>query len=109
MVLHFLWDWTASAVPITIVLPGALLHWRFLDLVVPAIGLPVPGLIVGAIGIWILVRMFRESVEQPAKTTATGRRAGWPCPSREWLEPISPLRIGMPPGDIVADITCQMP
>lgn len=72
VVLHFLWDWTASAVPITIVLPGALLHWRFLDLVVPAIGLPVPGLIVGAIGIWMLVRMFRESVEQPAKTTATG-------------------------------------
>lgn len=61
VILHTLYDWTTTAVPIELPVPGLLLHWRFIDLVVPAIGLPVPGLIIGAIGLWVLWRMFRES------------------------------------------------
>ncbi|MGH2460349.1 MAG: PrsW family intramembrane metalloprotease [Chloroflexota bacterium] len=61
VILHTLYDWTATAVPIELPVPGLLLHWRFIDLVIPAIGLPVPGLIIGAVGLWILWRMFRES------------------------------------------------
>ncbi len=70
VLLHTLWDFTASVVPIDIVLPGILLHLRFIDLTIPAIGLPVPGLIIGAVGLWILWRMFRESEEQPRPAPA---------------------------------------
>ncbi|HVB96904.1 MAG TPA: PrsW family intramembrane metalloprotease [Chloroflexota bacterium] len=70
VILHTLWDWTASALPISIVLPGIDFRWRFLDLTVPAIGLPIPGLIIGAIGIWILIRMFRESEIVPSPIPA---------------------------------------
>ena len=61
VLLHTLWDWTATAVPIAINLPGLTLHWRFVDLFIPAVGLPIPALVLGAIGLWILHRMFRES------------------------------------------------
>ncbi len=61
VILHALWDFTASAVPIDIVVPGLSLHLKIIDVVVPTIGLPVPGLIIGAVGLWILWRMFRES------------------------------------------------
>lgn len=61
VLLHTFWDFTASAIPISIVLPGILIHLTFINLIVPTIGLPVPGLIIGAIGLWILWRMFRES------------------------------------------------
>jgi len=61
VVLHTLFDWTATAVPIELPVPGLLLHWRFIDLVIPAIGLPVAGLVIGAIGLWVLWRRFRES------------------------------------------------
>jgi len=69
VILHTLWDFTASAVPIDIVVPGMLLHLRVIDVMVPTVGLPVPGLIIGAIGLWILWRMFRES-ERPVAVTA---------------------------------------
>lgn len=67
VILHTLWDFTAP-VPIDIVLPGLSLHLRVIDVVVPTIGLPVPGLIIGAIGLWILWRMFRESEQAVAAT-----------------------------------------
>jgi hypothetical protein len=70
VVLHFLWDLTAGALPITISLPSGDLHWRFIDLMVPEIDLPIPGLIIGAIGIWVLTRMFRESTRQPVAVKA---------------------------------------
>lgn len=69
VVLHTLWDFTASAIPIDVVLPGLFIHLRFIDLFVPTVGIPVPGLIIGLIGLWILHRMFRES-EQAAVATA---------------------------------------
>jgi len=67
VILHTLWDFTAP-VPIDIVLPGLSLNLRVIDVVVPTIGLPVPGLIIGAIGLWILWRMFRESEQAVAAT-----------------------------------------
>jgi RsiW-degrading membrane proteinase PrsW (M82 family) len=70
VLLHTLWDFTASAVPIDIVLPGLLLHLRFIDLAIPTIGLPVPGLIIGVIGLLILRRMFRESDERREPVSA---------------------------------------
>ncbi|MBX6772224.1 MAG: PrsW family intramembrane metalloprotease [Chloroflexi bacterium] len=68
VVLHALWDWTASAIPISIELPGLALHWRFADLFIPAIALPVPSLLIGLIGLWLLRRMRREA--GIAKSTA---------------------------------------
>ena len=38
---------------------------RFLDLTIPEVDVPIPGLIIGAIGLWILYRMFRESLTEP--------------------------------------------
>lgn len=69
VLLHFLWDFTAPF-PIDIPLPGLMLHWQFIDLTIPAIDLPIPGLIIGAIGIWILIRMFRESGQHPMPAAA---------------------------------------
>jgi RsiW-degrading membrane proteinase PrsW (M82 family) len=69
VLLHFLWDLTAP-LPFDIPLPGLMVHLSFLDLTIPAIALPIPGLIIGAIGVWILIRMFRESGERPLSTAA---------------------------------------
>jgi len=70
VLLHALWDWTASALPIDITLPGLALHWRFVDLMIPGVNLPIPGLVLGAVGIWILLRMFRESLQSPVAIAA---------------------------------------
>lgn len=70
VILHALWDWTASALPIDITLPGLALHWRFVDFMIPGVDLPIPGLILGAIGLWILRRMFRESIQRPVVVRA---------------------------------------
>jgi RsiW-degrading membrane proteinase PrsW (M82 family) len=70
VILHALWDWTASALPIDISLPGLLLHWRFVDFMIPGIDLPIPGLILGGVGLWILRRMFRESIQRPVVVRA---------------------------------------
>ncbi|HEX5414049.1 MAG TPA: PrsW family intramembrane metalloprotease [Chloroflexota bacterium] len=70
VILHALWDWTASAIPIDISLPGLLLHWRFVDLMVPGVDLPIPGLILGAVGLFVLNRMFRESIQRPVALRA---------------------------------------
>ena len=64
VLLHALWDITAPF-PIDLPLPGVMLHWHFIDLTVPAIDLPIHGLIIGAIGVWILIRMFKESTLNP--------------------------------------------
>jgi protease PrsW len=64
VLLHALWDFTAPF-PIDLPLPGVMLHWHFIDLTIPAIALPIPGLIIGAIGVWILIRMFREATQYP--------------------------------------------
>ncbi len=70
VLLHALWDWTAGAIPIDLPLPGFILHWRFIDLTIPEVDLPIPGLILGAIGLWLLARMFRESVQRPSAPLA---------------------------------------
>lgn len=61
VLLHGLWDWTAGAIPIEIGLPGLMLHWRFIDIMIPELGIPIPGLILGLIGLWILIRQLREA------------------------------------------------
>ncbi len=65
VLLHALWDITAGTIPITLTLPSGDIRWRFIDLMIPEIDLPIPGLIIGAIGVFILIRMFHESVERP--------------------------------------------
>jgi RsiW-degrading membrane proteinase PrsW (M82 family) len=69
VLLHALWDITAPF-PIDLPLPGVMLHWQFLDFTIPAIDLPIPGLIIGGIGVWILIRMFRESSQHPSPVIA---------------------------------------
>jgi RsiW-degrading membrane proteinase PrsW (M82 family) len=70
VILHAVWDFTAGALPIAISLPSGDLHWRFIDLMIPEVDLPIPGLIIGAIGIWIFTRMFRESIQRPVPAVA---------------------------------------
>lgn len=70
VVLHALWDWTASAIPIQIGLPGFMLHWRFVDFMLPGLDLSVPGLVVGGIGLWVLIRMLRKANRQHADALA---------------------------------------
>ena len=64
IVLHGLWDWTASAIPIGIDLPGLMLEWRSIDLMIPELSLPIPGLVIGLIGLWILARLLRQANRQ---------------------------------------------
>lgn len=61
VILHGLWDWTAGALPIELSLPGLMLHWRFIDLMLPEVDLPIPGLVIGLIGLWILIRLLHEA------------------------------------------------
>lgn len=61
VVLHALWDYTAGLIPIEVALPGVDLRWRFVDLSVPEISLPLPGLIIGALGLWAVRRASRVS------------------------------------------------
>ena len=39
---------------------------RFIDLVIPALSLPLPGLIIGAIGLWVVRRASRAPPTNPA-------------------------------------------
>ena len=67
VILHGLWDWTASAIPIGIALPGLMLEWRFIDLMIPGLWLPIPGLVVGLVGLWLLIRMLRRANREQAR------------------------------------------
>lgn len=35
-----------------------MLQWHFVDLMIPAIGLPIPGLIIGLLGLRVLARLI---------------------------------------------------
>ena len=61
VLLHALWDYTAGLIPIELALPGIDLKWRFVDLSIPEISLPLPGLVIGALGLWIVRRASRAS------------------------------------------------
>lgn len=65
VLLHTLWNYTAGLIPIEIALPGVELRWRFVDLSIPELSLPVPSLIVGALGLWIVRRASRTPAAAP--------------------------------------------
>jgi RsiW-degrading membrane proteinase PrsW (M82 family) len=65
VLLHALWDWTASAIPIGISLPSTVISWRFVDIVVPEINLPIPALLIGLWGMLVLAKMLREARHAP--------------------------------------------
>jgi RsiW-degrading membrane proteinase PrsW (M82 family) len=66
VVLHALWNYTVTIIPIELSLPGLEIEWRFIDFVIPALSLPVPGLIIGAIGLWAVRRASRAPPTNPA-------------------------------------------
>jgi RsiW-degrading membrane proteinase PrsW (M82 family) len=68
--LHGLWDWTTVAIPIGLELPGLMLQWRPLDFMIPDIWLPIPGLIIGAVGLRILSGLLREANRSQEATHA---------------------------------------
>lgn len=70
VVLHALWDYTAGLIPIELALPGIDLRWRFVDLSIPEVSLLLPGLIIGAIGLWAVRRASRGTPSLP--TPAAG-------------------------------------
>lgn len=76
IVLHGLWDWTAGTIPIGLELPGLMLHWRFIDIMIPELWLPIPGLIIGLIGLWILGRLLREANRRQAAGAGDAATAG---------------------------------
>ena len=59
VLLHASWNWTAGLIPFEISIPGLEFQWRFIDLTLPALSLPVPGLIIGFIGLWAVHRASR--------------------------------------------------
>jgi RsiW-degrading membrane proteinase PrsW (M82 family) len=61
VLLHAAWNWTASEIPVEIALGGVALRWRFVDLTVPELSLPLPGLLIGALGLWVLGRVSRRA------------------------------------------------
>lgn len=62
--LHVLWNWAGSSIPLEVALPGFSARWRFVDLTVPELSLPLPSLLVGALGLW-LVRLVAVRGHQP--------------------------------------------
>lgn len=89
VVLHALWDWTASAIPIEITLPQVSLVWKFIDIVVPAINLPVPGLVIGGLGLLVLARMVRQANRIPLRSP--GPAAELPTDLAVTAPPSAPL------------------
>jgi RsiW-degrading membrane proteinase PrsW (M82 family) len=69
VVLHALWDYTAGLIPVELALPGIDLRWRFVDLSIPEISLPLPGLIIGVVGLWAVRRASRSTA--PMATPAS--------------------------------------
>jgi RsiW-degrading membrane proteinase PrsW (M82 family) len=59
VMLHAAWNWTASEVPVEIAIGGVEWRWRFIDLAVPELSLPLPALVIGALGLWILGQVSR--------------------------------------------------
>jgi RsiW-degrading membrane proteinase PrsW (M82 family) len=55
--LHALWNYASGAIPIELAIPGIELRWRSLNLAIPELSLPVPEMVVGALGLWILRRV----------------------------------------------------
>jgi protease PrsW len=55
--LHALWNYGSGAIPIELAIPGVEVRWRSLNLAIPELSLPLPELLVGALGLWILRRV----------------------------------------------------
>jgi RsiW-degrading membrane proteinase PrsW (M82 family) len=62
VLLHAAWNWTASEIPIEIAVGGVEWRWRFVDLAVPELSLPLPALVIGALGLWMLGRVSRRGL-----------------------------------------------
>jgi protease PrsW len=73
--LHGLWDWTAGAIPIGIPLPGLMLELRFVDLMIPELWLPIPALVIGFTGLWIMARLLRQAERRPTMEARDGTPA----------------------------------
>jgi RsiW-degrading membrane proteinase PrsW (M82 family) len=65
VLLHAAWNWTASEIPIEVAVGGVSLRWRFVDLAVPELSLPLPGLVIGLLGLWLLRRVSRRASRPP--------------------------------------------
>jgi RsiW-degrading membrane proteinase PrsW (M82 family) len=61
VILHGLWEWSVSAVPLGIAVPGLSLAWLGVSLTVPELWLPLPAVAIGLAGLWILARLLREA------------------------------------------------
>ena len=78
VLLHAAWNWTASEIPIEIAVGGVEWRWRFVDLAVPELALPLPALAIGLLGLWVLGRVSRgrrppAGGYAPASPPASGR------------------------------------
>jgi RsiW-degrading membrane proteinase PrsW (M82 family) len=65
VLLHAAWNWTASEIPVEVAIGGVVLRWRFVDLAVPELSLPLPGLLIGALGLWLLRQVGRRRARPP--------------------------------------------
>lgn len=74
VLLHAAWNWTASEVPIELAIGGVELRWRFVDMAVPELSLPLPALVIGAVGLWVLRQASRR--RDRSATPEEGGRAG---------------------------------
>jgi protease PrsW len=61
VILHGLWEWSVSVLPLGIAVPGLSLAWLGVGLTVPELWLPLPAVAIGLGGLWILARLLREA------------------------------------------------
>ena len=61
VVLHGLWEWSVSVVPLGIAVPGLSLAWLGVGLTVLELWLPLPAVAIGLAGLGILAWLLREA------------------------------------------------
>jgi RsiW-degrading membrane proteinase PrsW (M82 family) len=66
VVLHALWNFSSGAIPIELAIPGVEVNWASLRLAIPELSLPVPEMIIGALGLWLVRRASQTRPSAPA-------------------------------------------
>jgi len=105
VVLHGLWEWSGSLIPLGITVPGLSLAWPGAGLTVPELWLPLPAVAIGLIGLGILVRLLREAERERCSIGAdplADGASGWPTLDNSLIagrHSCPPPRRDLEPGD----------
>lgn len=56
-------------------LPGLMLELRFFDLMIPELWQPIPALVIGIVGFWMMARLLRQAERGPTMEARDGTPA----------------------------------